>query len=142
MNDLCSKTLVAMIAALRNPRSTLSWVRRGHLARDSVFVSQTYWFTGSLPRVPLTKVLPDSRQTEVCLPRAFDQKFGTSITTEEACHLGAIARCLKARRVLEIGTYDGNTTLTLAANLDGDGEVVTVDLPPDFDLKERTSLVV
>jgi len=34
-----------------------------------------------------------------------------------------------ARRVLEIGTYDGNTTLNLAANLPPEGRVVTIDLP-------------
>jgi hypothetical protein len=43
---------------------------------------------------------------------------------EEACHLGAIARSLPAKSVLEIGTYDGNSALVLA---------MTVDLPPDWD---------
>ena len=61
---------------------------------------------------------------------------------EETCHLCAMAKCLKARKVLEIGTYDGNTALALAANLDVEGEIVTVDLPPDFELKQqRASLV-
>jgi predicted O-methyltransferase YrrM len=41
---------------------------------------------------------------------------------------------------LEIGTYDGNTALLLAANVGADGSVVTVDLPPEFTAKERDSL--
>jgi predicted O-methyltransferase YrrM len=131
------RTASALAGFLSSPRSSISWVRRGHLAKDKVFISQTYWFTGTLPRVPLTKVFPESKDVEVHLPRAFDRKFGTSITLEEACHLAAIVKSLKARRVLEIGTYDGNTALTLAANLDSQGEVVTVDLPPDFDLKKH-----
>jgi predicted O-methyltransferase YrrM len=128
------RTASALAGFLRKPRSSISWVRRGHLAKDSVFISQTYWFRGVLPRVPLAQVLPTSKQVELCLPAAFDRKFGTSITVEEACHLCAIAKCVKAHKILEIGTFDGNTTLALAANLVGKGGVVTVDLPPDFDL--------
>jgi predicted O-methyltransferase YrrM len=131
------KALFSLMKAITSPRSTVSWVLRGHLARDSVFVSQTYWFTGALPRVSLTKVLPAVQDVEVVLPRAFDRKSGTSISVEEACHLGAIAKCVKACKALEIGTYDGNTALVLAANLAADGDVVTVDLPPDFELEKR-----
>jgi predicted O-methyltransferase YrrM len=42
---------------------------------------------------------------------------------------------------LEIGTYDGNTALVLATNVGADGTVVTVDLPPDFGVEKRDSLV-
>jgi predicted O-methyltransferase YrrM len=40
-----------------------------------------------------------------------------------------IERFTKSRRVLEIGTLFGNTTLNLAANTDG--SVTTLDLPPE-----------
>jgi predicted O-methyltransferase YrrM len=134
------KALFSLMKAITSPRSTLSWVLRGHLARDSVFVSQTYWFTGALPRVSLTKILPAAAEIEVVLPRAFDRKSGTSISVEEACHVGSIAKCIKARKALEIGTYDGNTALVLAANLAADGDVVTLDLPPDFELENQGGL--
>jgi predicted O-methyltransferase YrrM len=49
--------------------------------------------------------------------------------------LCAIERFINATNVLEIGTYDGNTALNLAANLSGDGRVTTVDLPTDWDRK-------
>ena len=135
------KVLFGLMKAITSPRSSLSWVLRGHLAKDGVFVSQTYWFTGTLPRVPLSKILPGIEEIEVLLPRAFDRKSGTSITAEEACHLGAIARYINARRALEIGTYDGNTALLLAANVGAEGAVVTVDLPPDFTVEKQESLV-
>src|SRR5439155_19478311 len=90
----------------------------------------------TLPRVALTGLLPGVENVEVQLPRAFDRnsgpKTGASITVDEACHLGAIAKYLKAEKALEIGTYDGNTALLLAANIAANGGVVTVDLTHDF----------
>src|SRR5438477_8295457 len=52
------KGLFGLKTAITSPRSTLSWIVRGHLAKDQVFVSHTYWFTGTLPRVPLPGLLP------------------------------------------------------------------------------------
>lgn len=45
-----------------------------------------------------------------------------------------IAQLVKARKlaaVFEIGTFDGRTTLNLAANLSEPGRVFTLDLPPE-----------
>src|SRR5579864_3337512 len=44
-------------------------------------------------------------------------------------HLVLLARLVGARRLLEIGTYNGLTALTLAANVP-EAVVVTLDLPP------------
>jgi predicted O-methyltransferase YrrM len=134
-----AKLLIAVGGVIAHPRKSASWVWRGSLAKDRTFVAQTYWHTGELPRVPLLELLPSTRQGEVCIPNAFDRKPGTSISVEEACHLGAIARSLSARKVLEIGTYDGNSALVLALNSDPEGVVVTVDLPPDFDPAKHQS---
>lgn len=139
-SSFIQKLLFGLRKVITHPRSSLSWVVRGHLARDEVFVSQMYWFTGTLPRVPLTEILPGVQEVEVILPRTFDRKSGTSVSTEEACHLGAIAKCRNAGKALEIGTYDGNTALLLAANLTAIGDVVTVDLPPDFDVNKKDLL--
>lgn len=139
-SSFARKMLFAGTKAIAHPRSTLSWIFRGHLAKDPVFVSQMYWFTGVLPRVALSKVFPGIEESEIVLPRAFDRKGGTSISVEEACQLGAVVKHIKARKVLEIGTYDGNTALVLAANVDAAGVVVTVDLPPDFSTDEQDSL--
>ena len=150
-NGLCMesssfrKSLFGLTKAITSPRSSLSWLVRGHLAKDNIFVTQTYWFTGTLPRVPLTEVLPGIREAEVVLPRAFDRKsaasISASITVEEACHLGAIAKCMETAKALEIGTSDGNTAMVLAANIAAGGEVVTVDLAPDFAMAKQASLI-
>ena len=56
---------------------------------------------------------------------------GWSLDLQELVHVLAISRYIKAKRILEIGTFDGFTALNLAANLDEDGVVCTVDLPQD-----------
>jgi predicted O-methyltransferase YrrM len=136
------KTLFGLMKAITSPRSSLAWVLRGHLVKDPVFARQMYWYTGTLPRVPLTQLLPSARDVDVVLPRAFDRTGGTSITVEEACHLAAIAKATGARKALEIGTFDGNTTLVLATNLGDAGQVVTVDLPPDFQAEQQDGLAL
>lgn len=133
--------LSTIVNILLHPRKSYWIVRRGMLIKDHIFEAQTLWFTGKLPRVPLLEILPSSRNLDVCLPNAFNRKLGTSITAEEACYLGAIARTLQANKILEIGTFDGNSALVLATNSDPNGCVVTVDLPPEFDpAKHQNSL--
>lgn len=139
-SSFARKLVFASMKAITCPRSTLSWIIRGHLAKDQTFVSQMYWIAGVLPRVSLNAIFPGIEESEVVLPRAFDRKSGTSISVEEACHLGVIAKHIKARKTLEIGTYDGNTALVLAANVGTNGMVVTVDLPPEFSTEEQDSL--
>jgi predicted O-methyltransferase YrrM len=139
-SSFARKIVFAATKALTSPRATISWIFRGHLAKDRALTNQMYWFTGALPRVPANEVFSDLPDAEVTMPRAFDRKSGTSISVEEACHLGAITRHIQARKVLEIGTYDGNSALVLAANVATDGEVVTVDLPPDFSVQDQGSL--
>lgn len=54
-----------------------------------------------------------------------------NVSTEE---LVALARVVAVRRpatLLEIGTFDGRTTRTLAANAPANAEVITLDLPPE-----------
>jgi predicted O-methyltransferase YrrM len=139
-DSLIRKSLFGILKSVTSPRSSLSWVIRGHLARDPVFVSQTYWWRGTLERTSLKDIMPGAERLDVTLPRAFDRTTGTSLAVEEACHLAGIARYRDAKRVLEIGTFDGNTALLLAANLGPDARVVTVDLPPDFDATQRHAL--
>jgi predicted O-methyltransferase YrrM len=138
------KSVFGLQKAISSPRSTLSWIVRGHSAKDRLFVMQTYWFSGTLPRMPLNAILPSLEDVNVVLPRAFDRKSAASIsanmTVEEASHLGAIANYVRANKILEIGTADGNATLVLAANVEAEGTVVTVDLPLDFEMAKQGSL--
>lgn len=46
----------------------------------------------------------------------------------EASFLGFLLRSIKAKRVLELGTYTGYSALAMAENLPSDGELITVDI--------------
>jgi predicted O-methyltransferase YrrM len=93
------------------------------------------WRHGRLPRVHLTQVFPGIEDVGVRLLNLYRRKIGLSIDANELMVLCSIERFIGATKVLEIGTYDGNTALNLAANLGGDGVVTTLDLPPDWDRK-------
>lgn len=131
--SLLQKTLFSIRKLITSPGKSLSWVHHGHLLKDRAIIDQTFWFKGVLPRTPLKDIIPETKKATVTIPHAFERTFGTSITAEEACHLAAITQSARGKKVLEIGTYDGNTALLFAANAGEAGSVVTVDLPPDFD---------
>jgi predicted O-methyltransferase YrrM len=79
---------------------------------------------------PLASIFPGispfANETKIHHP--LERTKGTSIELDELCVLVIVARYLMPTRILEIGTFDGNTTLNLAANTEA--QVVTVDLPP------------
>lgn len=90
------------------------------------------WNTGKLARKKITDVFPEITREDVQLARVFDRDILTSIDPMEITTLCAVARHIRAKRVLEIGTFNGNTALNLALNLP-EAEIVTVDLPPSWD---------
>ena len=51
------------------------------------------------------------------------------IAFAELCLLAALVRSIRARRVFEFGTFDGNTSYHFALNTPADGLVFTVDIP-------------
>jgi len=60
----------------------------------------------------------------------FYSRNGNLSPLEILC-ISAIAAHRKPKRLLEIGTFDGNTTLQLALNTPDDARIQTIDLPPD-----------
>jgi predicted O-methyltransferase YrrM len=118
-----------LLKCLRHPRRAYSRLQTDFLSPDPVYVEQSQWIHGTLRRIALNQLLPHSRDYDLKLIRPLDRTWGTSITTDELCCLLAIAKSVQARKILEIGTFDGNTTVNLAENTGG--TVVTVDLAPD-----------
>jgi hypothetical protein len=116
----------AMIFALRRALSF------GIPSKDLEAYRITTWHHGRLPRVHISSILPGIESVSVTLFKLYERKIGLSIDAQELMILCAIEKFIVAKNVLEIGTYDGNTALNLAANLSGDGQVTTVDLPPDW----------
>ena len=90
--------------------------------------------TAGFPGVHLTQIFPGIESVSVNLINLYHRKIGLSVDAAEVMTLCAIERFIGARNVVEIGTYDGNTTLNLA-NLPGEGRVTTIDLPQNWDRK-------
>lgn len=87
-----------------------------------------------------------NKQRELTLVNIYDiVPSGTRIVLEnieirdgnvspfELMCISLICSYFKPKRILEIGTFDGNTTLQLALNSPGDSEVYTMDLPDDVE---------
>jgi predicted O-methyltransferase YrrM len=91
------------------------------------------WRHGRIPRVHIAQIFPGIETVSVNLVNLYQRKIGLSMDAAEVMALCAIEKFIGATNVLEIGTYDGNTTLNLAANLPTDGRVTTIDLPQNWD---------
>lgn len=79
----------------------------------------------AIPVIPLTAVL-DSKLDLTLLEPLADPG---NVTLLELMVLANLARRAEPARAFEIGTFDGRTTLNIAANLPLEGEVKTLDLP-------------
>ena len=96
------------------------------------------WSSGKLPRQLLSEIFPNIGSQDIVMRRPEARVIGWSLDLQELAHLLTVAKSVDARRVLEIGTYDGFSALNLAANVPEDGEIVTIDLP-DGDQNELSS---
>lgn len=109
------------VALRRGPSATKKYL--SEIYRCSKTDAGTY-----LPVVTLEEIAPVATEFKVSRP----PDWGGSMTITEIsslCHLVA-ARC--PRKVLEIGSFRGLTTLNIAMNAPK-AEIHTLDLPPNFD---------
>lgn len=138
MNTLVRKMVANAPRVFTQPRRTfLLLTRRLFPFRAMASDPEAYqaiasWTFGKAPRVALTRLFPGIEATEVTVLRAFDRGSEAALTATEITTLGAITRHRQPQSILEIGTFEGNTTLNLAANAPPDARVTTVDLPPDW----------
>jgi predicted O-methyltransferase YrrM len=96
---------------------------------DPAVGTMTYWWHGALPREPVERVFGNASVESLHILNPGRRDQDTSVTLFELSCILMAMRSVDARRVLEIGTFDGNTTLNIAANLPAGGEVTTIDLP-------------
>ena len=123
--------------AARNPKHGLElfWRRLfpfGIKPKDPEAYRIGSWSYGRLARESVTQIFPGIEDMDVRLFRAFDRDPWTSLDSGEALILCAIAKYRNAKKIVEIGTFEGNTALNLAANTPDNALVVTVDMPPDW----------
>lgn len=83
-----------------------------------------------IPTVRLRDVFPAGMERGAIRLENFLGHWG-NVSVETVCKICLIVRHLKPRRILEIGTYNGMTTLQMALNAPPECTIYTLDLPPD-----------
>jgi hypothetical protein len=78
-----------------------------------------------LPVLPLSEVLSSDLEMKLLEPLA----AGGNVSVLELLVIGRLAGIAQPTRAFEIGTFDGRTTLNVAANLQAPAKVFTLDLP-------------
>jgi SAM-dependent methyltransferase len=81
--------------------------------------------TPLIPKVPLSQIALGVKQINILEPEAVNG----NITPLELIIINGLIRHYDPRRIFEIGTFDGRTTLNMAANSGEDAKVYTLDLP-------------
>lgn len=104
-----------------------------YTAKDPQAWNIAKWGYGKAPRCHPLDLFPGLRDVDVTIVRAYDRVADTSIFPEEVFVLCSIVQHLNPKNILEIGTFNGNTTLNLAVNSSKDTKITTVDLPTDWD---------
>ena len=82
--------------------------------------------TGRLPVVDFDRATDP--ETSIVLPAALGGPG--NVSEAELIALARLVAKKQPRSILEIGTFDGRTAVTLAANAPADARTVTLDLPP------------
>jgi len=85
-----------------------------------------------LPDVTLNTLLQTNEPRRICIQSSqVERPRDMVLPLVDLMSIAAICRVLAPARVMEIGTFTGETTWTIATNLPDSSEVFTLDLPPD-----------
>ena len=92
-----------------------------------------------LAQRPVTELFPGIEQVSVCFPFSQLPRERGMLPLGEILTLAAICECVRPRRIFEIGTYKGASTLLMAIHTPDDAEIFTLDLPPDSAIQNTRS---
>jgi predicted O-methyltransferase YrrM len=127
-----------LLKSIKNPGKAfvLAWRRIfpfGIIPKDPEAYRIGSWSYGNLKRIAITDIFKGIASSEVTVKNAFDKDIYTSMDMQEVFIVCSVLKFIGAKNIMEIGTFDGNTTLNLAVNSSQDAKITTVDLPPDWD---------
>jgi len=91
---------------------------------------------GRIPSISISELLQEDEAIRLLEPEASDG----NVNELELIVLNQLIKTRLPDVLFEIGTFDGRTTLNMAANIGEQGKVFTLDLPPDAISKTRLSL--
>src|SRR5271166_5592306 len=106
---------------------TVGWLS-GRNRMLVTIIAQHFGYAGvrrKLPEVPLEKVAPPEAAVHMLQVASKDG----NVSPLELSVLASLVRRHRPRTVFEFGTFDGRTTVNLAANSDPETTVYTLDLP-------------
>jgi predicted O-methyltransferase YrrM len=132
MSGLVGRSAKKFIREVKSPGDAIKFLSRVLLPIDPHVRQCHSWVWGKLPRLELNQVMPGIEVVSIEILEAYNRALGTTLDIEEAASLFAIVKFSGAKKILEIGTFDGSTALNLAANTSPDAKIVTVDLPPNW----------
>ena len=98
------------------------------------------WNYGKAKRTHIQNIFPGIDEISIKLHKAYKRDLYTSVDIQEIVAICAIARFVDAKSILEIGTFEGNTTLNLALNTSEETIITTVDLPKNWSGKYELSV--
>ncbi len=84
-----------------------------------------------LPAVSLGQLFERGDQIETTMLPRLIRSHEWAMPEHELLTLGALAKQLSPKLVVEFGTFMGGSTLAMASNLPPDSRIVTVDLEPE-----------
>jgi predicted O-methyltransferase YrrM len=95
-------------------------------------IHRVAWYGGPtrLPQASVATLFPGIEQVTVSVIAPLSETGG-NVWVQELVILDAVCRLLKPKRVFELGTFNGRTTVNLAANCPEDAIIYTLDIPHD-----------
>lgn len=106
--------------------------------KEEEFISNSMRAKKSIPTVNLNKVFPELMEKGGIYLENFLGHWG-NVSIEELCKICLVVKFIKPKRILEIGTYNGMTTLQMALNAPRECITYTLDLP-EGSFEEGTEL--
>ena len=129
-----------IIPALKSPLTAMKLLWRrlfpfGIVPKDKEAYRIGSWSYGNAERVPLPTIFKGIENTDINIIKPFDRDISTSLDTLEISVLNSIVKFKNCKRMVEVGTFNGNTAVNMAANSDSEAIITTLDLPPNWDGK-------
>jgi len=91
-----------------------------------------------LPRIAISDLVSQDHSIRILEPLSQDGH----VSLLELVIMCKLIRAHKCSNIFEIGTYDGRTSLNMAANVSNEAKVYTLDLPRDMIASTQLSLAV
>lgn len=96
--------------------------------RPIIGIICNYFNFGVIPKIELANIISNEHHIKLYEPLATDG----NITNDELIIINSLIKQHHPNRIFEIGTFDGRTTLNMAANSPSEANIFTLDLPQEL----------